>query len=795
MTTPIDPYASATSQQPLTITDQLYSDVWNHTVNTATLNFSSSGTVSNGVFGYTGTPDSGNLYFSLSSNSGADNFGNTYPTGLSVTAGMLQGTSIIGASMDSTSTLTGTNIQNAQVLTPSISGGTAASLVHTMTNTNGSVLGYTIAAASATFPTNGTYLWTVPTGITSVRVQCWGAAAGGSGCNPTSSSNQGGPGGGAGEYAEEPSYPVMPGQVFQIVVGNGGQGGAAGFTGGDGTVTQFYPVGGGGLTVTANPGLTSPDLQNGGAGGSGSSNTIHFDGGGGASSNGGTGGGGGGSSASAAGQGNPGNTATGATGGTGGAGISGGGAGGAGGNSGSGGVNGSAPGGAGGGGGTSSISQSKTYSAANGTYSYFGADASSGVKANGLRNTNGPMFQGEAGPAVSGGSAGGHQYSYLTLPYAQIQSDLSGQTVTGVSVTLVNTSTYYTTGMTVNLSYSNKTSFGSTSNTSGATAVQNWTIARGATLTHKVPVALGSALQSGAAKSLLFGPASSLGLQGYGYYSPSGCSVTVFYHAAGTFVSGGSGADGQVLLTYGSASTPVYQLSVSAVNATDTFGNTLKAGFTAGINPGANLSSTAVTITNGSGSTASSFSGTTLTFNTSGGNIVLTNDGNGIVEYTNSADSQTYVVGATTQFLASPFTCNSTSAQQLPGMIFNVLPRVYHINGVIRYVAAASGTTQPMTFQFHASAGVSSVAFKTNTMVEAAGQQVNPGFVTALSANPTVVTGNVPNNDVLHTEFDGNIVVSSSGTFGLFVNQVTSSSDETFTIQASNRTWWRIEPQ
>ena len=49
--------------------------------------------------------------------------GTRSPTGINIQAGQVQGVSIIGAVMDSTSTLSGTNIQNAQVLTPSISGG------------------------------------------------------------------------------------------------------------------------------------------------------------------------------------------------------------------------------------------------------------------------------------------------------------------------------------------------------------------------------------------------------------------------------------------------------------------------------------------------------------------------------------------------------------------------------------------------------------------------------------------------------------------------------------------------
>lgn len=104
----------------------------------------------------------------------------------------------------------------------------------------GAVFGYSQGITTVTQTTPGNYTFTVPSGVTSVSVACWGAGAGGSG----SGSGDGGPsagggGGGGGAYAGHPSYSVTPGQVIHYTVGAGGTGGASGSNGVSGTNTAF----------------------------------------------------------------------------------------------------------------------------------------------------------------------------------------------------------------------------------------------------------------------------------------------------------------------------------------------------------------------------------------------------------------------------------------------------------------------------------------------------------------------------------------------------------------------------
>lgn len=680
MTTPYDPYASATSALPRATQNQIPGQnvgINNTTINTSELNVSSAG---GGVLlGYSGSPGAGNLYFSCAPGAGEDNFGNTYPSGITAISGQMQGTTLVGVSMDSTSTLTGTNIANPNVLNPALSGGTAVSLVHTMTGSAGSVLGYTTGVStSPTFSTGGTYLWTCPTGVNTIRVQCWGASAGGGG----GSSSQGGEGGGGGEYAEEPSYTVTPGQVYTIVVGGGGSGGATGFSGSNGGTTSFS--GHGSLTVTANGGQAGKNYI-GGAGGTGSNNTIHFDGGTGADGSGNAGGNGGGSSAGPTSGGNGGIQSTGTTGGAGGTAVPSGGAGGAGGNSASNGVNGSAPGGAGGGAGSNTGagggSGQNTYQPSNGTYSYYGSDAAS-YPQNGLRNHDGVMYQGDWQYPAAGYE--GHQYSYMTLPYSTIQSDLKGKTVTSVSIRLKCLHSYYSSGGNVNMRYSSITSFGNTGNSTsgGPTDVKNFAIGEGATLTENVGLGggIGVALQNGNASSILFGPTNGglgQGLNYYGYWD-SGANggvipeiIVNYTNPGGSSSTAGNGANGQVILTYGTGSTPVFALSVSATQATDSFGNTYSSGFSgpAFVTPGGG--STAATLNNqgvtvfSAGSTAASLTssglGLTPTGTTPGTNTTNANTA-GTLTNTNNAGFTGQMPSNQTD--TTPFTITSTSPVQ-----------------------------------------------------------------------------------------------------------------------------------
>lgn len=124
------------------------------------------------------------------------------------------------------------------------------------------------AASSSPFGTNivvldtpGTSNWPVPSGVTTVVVEMWGA--GGGGAFPTASGNPGS-GGGSGAYVKHVQS-VVPGDSISYTVGAGGvQGDAtptAATAGGD-TVFGTITSGGGGAGLTAASGIV-----NGGAGG------------------------------------------------------------------------------------------------------------------------------------------------------------------------------------------------------------------------------------------------------------------------------------------------------------------------------------------------------------------------------------------------------------------------------------------------------------------------------------------------------------------------------------------------
>lgn len=215
----------------------------------------------------------------------------------------------------------------------------------------GQVLVYSTGApVVSTVTVAGAGSYTVPAGVTSIKVEAWGAGQGGDGgfvVSPTSGPTPvGGSGGGAGEYACEPALTVVPGSVHPYVVGAGGAGGA----GAPSPAPSNPGVDGGATTFDSTAVVAHGGTQN--FGGSGSTNSLHFNGGsGGHVGYPGTAGGGGGSSAGPSSIGNTGTASGGSTGGSGGRAVAGGGAGGAGGASTANGVAATAPGGAGGGGG------------------------------------------------------------------------------------------------------------------------------------------------------------------------------------------------------------------------------------------------------------------------------------------------------------------------------------------------------------------------------------------------------------------------------------------------------------
>jgi hypothetical protein len=77
--------------------------------------------------------------------------------------------------------------------------------------------------ATQTFITTGQTTWTVPSGITSIQVECYGAGGGGSITGGVKSS-----GGGGGGYAKVYTLSVTPGQIVYVNVGAGGAAAAGG---------------------------------------------------------------------------------------------------------------------------------------------------------------------------------------------------------------------------------------------------------------------------------------------------------------------------------------------------------------------------------------------------------------------------------------------------------------------------------------------------------------------------------------------------------------------------------------
>ncbi len=143
---------------------------------------------------------------------------------------------------------------SAPTLTPSTSiGGSSAS-----------------TASVVTLSSTGSGNWTVPLGVGSVTVECWGGGGGGGSSNNGTAS--GGSGGGGGAYSKS-SFAVNEGEIYYYSVGSGGVGSPAGSSaiGANGGDTWFnasttYPF----SSVNSAPASNSTGvLAKGGLGGSG----------------------------------------------------------------------------------------------------------------------------------------------------------------------------------------------------------------------------------------------------------------------------------------------------------------------------------------------------------------------------------------------------------------------------------------------------------------------------------------------------------------------------------------------
>jgi gliding motility-associated-like protein len=199
--------------------------------------------------------------------------------------------------------------------------------------------------------TNPTNPWTVPAGVTSIKVEIWGGGGGGGGCNSTLLGSYGS-GGGGGAY-NVATFPVSGGQTYTIMRGAGGTG-SSDANGSNGTASSVSGPGG---SLSSNPGTGG--ARRGGTAGTGGTSGFSNGGNGGRATSYGAGGGGGAGNASPSGTGNGGdgsNTAAGSAG----AGTLPGGSGGAYRNSNGNGNGGASPGGGGGGGYQTFLNGSKT---------------------------------------------------------------------------------------------------------------------------------------------------------------------------------------------------------------------------------------------------------------------------------------------------------------------------------------------------------------------------------------------------------------------------------------------------
>lgn len=88
---------------------------------------------------------------------------------------------------------------------------------------------------SQIYSTHGSYTFTVPAGVTRVRVRLWGAGGGGGGAQ---ANGLGGSGGNGGGYAEG-NIAVTPGGTVTVTVGTGGTAGYDNGNGGSGGTTSF----------------------------------------------------------------------------------------------------------------------------------------------------------------------------------------------------------------------------------------------------------------------------------------------------------------------------------------------------------------------------------------------------------------------------------------------------------------------------------------------------------------------------------------------------------------------------
>src|SRR5260221_740980 len=172
-----------------------------------------------GIFVYSGIPAAGNLISSISAAAGTDKYGNSYPAGFSATQGIFSGSlaaSSISASSIGSAALTGCDYQ----------GGTMEETNITFDSGGGQILVYATTSVVTAF-TSGSGNFTVPAGITSLKVECWGSGGGAAGGGLAGGANSGGYGGGGGAYSRVNALPGTSGAILPYVVGPNWAGGGS----------------------------------------------------------------------------------------------------------------------------------------------------------------------------------------------------------------------------------------------------------------------------------------------------------------------------------------------------------------------------------------------------------------------------------------------------------------------------------------------------------------------------------------------------------------------------------------
>jgi len=506
---------------------------------------------------YNGPAALGNLIGSWSAVATTDSFGNAVPAGIFATQGTFTGMQLVNTLLTQC-ILSQAVIDSAQISNTDITGGTATETVISFDNNGGALLCYAVTQTTITQTVAGNYQFTVPAAVQTADVTCVGAFPGGNG----GSNGGGGDGGGGPELGREPTYALpAAGTVIDYTVGAGGDnsqtGGGDGNDGGD----SFFDI--------SNQGVIGHGGNADGTPGTGSTNTVNHPGGSGGTAS-GTGGAGcgGGAGLTGAGGNAPNNSGSGA--GTGGAAGAGGGT--AGGAGGANNANGSSPGG-GAGAGTGTTSFNKTYTCT-ATHTYQGSD---GTNANQKINDNGTSYQG----GDKANTYNGRAKTWIEFNNSQIQSDLSGVSISSTQVRLNNNHTWYNSGMTAAIGWDTATSFGSSRSDPSGSNIDKTRVHYDEGESKFVSVSgLGTAFKNGTAFNVvLFHDSNSLTYYGYfaGKNQSSPPQVKIQGSSGGTPRSSGAGTDGKVTIAYTSGAQLLF--SVAAVAGTDQYGNSYTSGF------------------------------------------------------------------------------------------------------------------------------------------------------------------------------------------------------------------------